>query len=86
MTKLQECGAEVARAANVALSKYDVRLVLASLGVSFAETFSAALAAGVDRRYVLEVLVGVIDCAFTAPAKPPAVTYIDGDEVLGRKQ
>lgn len=86
MSKLQQCSAEASADINLLLSKYDVRIVLAVLGARFAEVFAAALAAGVDRRYGLEVLTGSLDCAFTPPEKPPAVIYMDGDEVLGRKQ
>lgn len=85
MSKLRECGDEGTALVEELLGKYDVRIVLPVLGVRFAEVAAAALAAGIARRYVLDVLIGVLDCTLTPQSEPPAVTYLDGDEILGRK-
>jgi hypothetical protein len=84
--KLFQCSAEVSAAVSDVIGRYDVRHVLAALGARFAEVAGAAMAVGVDRRFVAEILAGTIDCMYTPPSKTPEVIYVDGDQVLGRKQ
>lgn len=85
MSKLQACSDEATTAVNALVEKYDVRLVLASIAARFAELSAVALAVGVERRFVHEIVVGALDIAFTPTKTTPQVIYIDGNEVLGRK-
>lgn len=86
MSKLTECVDELAPVCDALRGKYDIRIVLGVLGSQLAVTAAAALAGGVSRRYVAEIVAGTLDSAYTPLEKKPIVHYFDGEESLGRKQ
>jgi hypothetical protein len=85
MSKLSECVDLVSPACDQARSNYDIRIVLGVLGAQLAATAAAALAGGVSRRFVAEIIAGTVDSAYAPLENKPTVIYADGDEVLGRK-
>jgi hypothetical protein len=86
MNKLDECVDAIVPACCEARMKYDIRLVLAALAAQFAVTAQAALAGGINKRFVAEIIAGALETAYTPLEKKPVVHYIDGNENLGRKQ
>lgn len=86
IASLNACSDEISAAVNAATGKHDVRNVLAALGASLATVGSAAMSAGVERRFVLEIVIGTLDCALTPPEKAPVVMYMDDGQFIGRKQ
>jgi hypothetical protein len=86
MSKLSECVDLVSPACDQARSTYDIRIVLGVLAAQLAATAAAALAGGVERRYVAEIIAGTVDGAYAPLDEKPQVIYTDGDAVLGRKQ
>lgn len=82
---LNACSDEINGSVMSAIGKHDIRLVLAAIGASLATVGSSAIAAGIEWRYVLEVVVGALDYALTPPEKAPVVMYLDDGEHIGRK-
>jgi hypothetical protein len=86
MSKLSECCDLISPSCDQARLTFDIRIVLGVLAAQLAATAQAALAGGVDRRYVAEIIAGTVDQTYAPSEKKPVVHYIDGEENLGRKQ
>lgn len=86
MSKLSECCDLISPSCDQARLTFDIRIVLGVLAAQFAVTAQAALAGGINKRFVAEIIAGALETAYTPLEKKPVVHYINGTENLGRKQ